>query len=281
MSELQSNQRTRLNSPGQPDLRTEDEKYQAALNYMDKLLPEIHSFDRFILAFTIRGSKILDPTERNDANKLEREIQNILTKDFRYASQTKTYELELTDIGRNAKRSGGHFKYLESMKPAPTFQSYCIAVLREYNKLPQGRIESIEGIMQNAGVPEPLWVAVKTDLSNNNYITCYMGSPQPCSFTNEGRAYLAKFELGDNSTPLLHQSFVDSVVVTHSNLTAGSELTIKKNEKSNHVPENEKETTEIHKKALTVHKRTLTWTIIIGLLTLLLLLLTLKDLKCT
>lgn len=257
---------TMLNTPARDD-RGENDKYEAALKYMDKMLSDIPAFDEFQTHIVINASQTLSHEEKIDAIKLQEPIRNLLIEEFQYAKPTDAYPLKLTDIGRLAKKVGGHFKYLESLNrpvnPIGTFEGYCIAVLKEYDKIERDRGMPIAEMMARAEVPEKYQIAVKQELSQKKHLRCYIGIPD-CTMTNEGRTYLAKYELGDNPTPLFHQSISDSIVLSHSNFTGNLNTGNENNQSLNldaHLPAEVPSAKTTKSKILKAIQSIVTWTI--------------------
>lgn len=87
------------------------------LEKLDKVFPHLHDSGKFNLSFCIPPD-IEFTTSSGLSCIVEEEIANLLTK-YGYAIVVKDshqdYYTELTDKGRDAKASGGHFAYLKQL----------------------------------------------------------------------------------------------------------------------------------------------------------------------
>ena len=91
------------------------ENFDKALVYVDKVLPLLPDFSHFNLSTIIINSNWIQQ-DKDEAYNLDRYIQVLLIDRLKYVDgNVDAFDIELNDTGRQVKKAGGHFAYLQKL----------------------------------------------------------------------------------------------------------------------------------------------------------------------
>jgi hypothetical protein len=96
----------------QPENESEQLRFEKAKDYLDKLLINFPSYEKFSISNDI--AKYRNNIDKNISNYRD-EIEQLLIDEYEYVIQdvNEKRNCSLTELGREVKLAGGHLKYLE------------------------------------------------------------------------------------------------------------------------------------------------------------------------
>lgn len=105
------------------DQLSQIEKSQKAEKLIDEILPHLPDYGVFHFAYYAKEVLHWDHENAAKYALYEKHVAHLALNQFKYVSEkTVGYYYELTDLGREAKSKGGHFKFLDYLKEKETLE---------------------------------------------------------------------------------------------------------------------------------------------------------------